>query len=74
MLGSNILDKENLPQERNGQESFVLKSLVPPESSQDNGNFPVRSFNEANFPYWKPAFRFIIYVLGSQNKRHVEEC
>ena len=28
---------------------FVLKSLVPPESSQDNGNFPVRAFPEENF-------------------------
>ena len=36
---------------------FVLKSLVPPESSQDYGNFPVYSFLEANFPQRKPALR-----------------
>ena len=30
--------------------SFVLEPLVPSESSQDKGNFPVRSSPEENYP------------------------
>ena len=37
--------------------SFVLEPLVPIESSQDKGNFPVRSRPEENFPEWKPALK-----------------
>ena len=37
--------------------SFVLESLVPTESSQDKGNFPVRSRPEEKYPEWKPALR-----------------
>ena len=40
--------------------SFMLEPLVPTESSQDKGNFPVRSRPEENFPEWKPAFRNIL--------------
>ena len=36
--------------------SFVLEPLVPNESSQDKGNFPVRSSPEENYPEWKQAF------------------
>ena len=35
--------------------SFVLQPLVPTESSQDKGNFSVRSRSEENYPEWKPA-------------------
>ena len=36
--------------------SFVLEPLVPTESSQDKGNFSVRSRPEEYYPEWKPAF------------------
>ena len=36
--------------------AFVLEPLVPTESSQDKGNFSVRSRPEENDPEWKPAF------------------
>ena len=36
--------------------SFVLEPLVRTESSQDKGNFSVRSRPEENDPEWKPAF------------------
>ena len=36
--------------------SFVLEPLVPTESSQDKGNFPVRPHPEENYPESKPAF------------------
>ena len=29
--------------------------LEPTESSQDKGNFPVRSCPKENYPEWKPA-------------------
>ena len=35
--------------------SFMLEPLVPTESSQDKGNFPVRSRPEENYPEWKPV-------------------
>ena len=34
----------------------MLEPLVPIESSQDEGNSPVRSRPEENYPEWKPAF------------------
>ena len=37
--------------------SFVLEPLVPTESSQDKGNFPIRSRPEKNYPEWKPALK-----------------
>ena len=37
--------------------SFVLEPLVPTESSQDKGNFPVRSHPEEHYPERKPAFK-----------------
>ena len=36
--------------------SFVFEPVVPTESSQHKGNFPVRSRPEENYPEWKPAF------------------
>lgn len=40
--------------------SFVLKSLVPTESTQDKENFPIRSRHPENFPKWKLAFRMTV--------------
>ena len=43
--------------------SFVLEPFFPTESSQDKGNFSVRSRPEENYPEWKPAFTKILTVL-----------
>ena len=54
------LGKLSSGQERT--EKFPLCSNVPTESSQDKGNFPVRSHPEGNYPEWKPALTGIIYL------------
>ena len=35
----------------------MLEPIVPTESSQDKGNFCVRSRPEENYPEWKPGFK-----------------
>ena len=43
--------------------SFVLEPLVPTESPQDKGNFPVRSCPEENYPEWKPALSPLCFLF-----------
>ena len=54
-----------------GQESFlcVIEALpvVPTESSQDKGNFLVRSRPEENHPEWKPALSWIYCCIHHFN-------
>ena len=38
------------------QSAQSLEPLVPTKSSQDKGNFPVRSRTKENYLEWKPAF------------------
>ena len=47
----------------------MLEPLVPTESSQDKGNFPVRSHPEENYPEWKPAF-----IRARQWTTHYPPC
>ena len=54
--------------------SFVLEPLVPSESSQDKGNFPVRSRPEENYPQWKPALRVCIRLQNVMNSLRNESC
>ena len=50
----------------------MLEPLVPTESSQDKGNFPVRSRPEENYPEWKPALTVHIINQNKQEKDHVD--
>ena len=46
--------------------SFVLEPLIVPiESSQDKGSFPVRSHPEETYLEWKPALKAVCSLLYS---------
>ena len=61
----------NFPQVRNGQGSFLcVRALAPTESSQDKGNFSVRSRPEENYPEWKPVLNHICKSVKMHSIRH----
>ena len=49
----------------------MLEPLVPSESSQDKGNFLVRSRPEENYPEWKPAFKLYLNVTLAGHTVHI---